>query len=122
MASRKIIFNAIANAVNAYDANIYVAQRFELIPESIPCVFCQQISKQRTLQYATLCNTDEQHSATYEVQCFAYGLENAYAIMEVVEAKFKELGFFEEYCAPVNNAEKDIDRVIARFFAQQGAD
>lgn len=115
------VYNAIATAVNTYDANIYVSQRYEMIPESIPCVFCQQIGKIRTLAYSTLCNTDEQHYATYEVQVFAYGLNNAYNIMGVVEAKFKELGFFEELCTPVNNAQKDIDRVVARFSAQQGA-
>lgn len=121
MASRKIVFNSISNAVTNVFSNCYVTQKYELVPESLPCVMCQQISKQRTLQYATLCNTDEQSYDTYEVQVFAKGLNNAYAIMEVIEAKFKQLGFFEELCTVVNNADKDIDRVVARFSAQQGA-
>lgn len=118
---RKLVFNAIANAVTTYDSSVYVTQKYELIPESVPCVFCQQISKQRTKRYATLCNTDDQHYATYEVQAFAHGLEEAYKLMGVVEAKFKEIGFFEELCTPINNTNKDIDRVVARFSAQQGA-
>ena len=121
MASRIEVYNSIANAVNTYDATVYVTQRYEPIPKSIPCVMCQQISKIRTQQYATLCNTDEQHYATYEVQVFANGLNNAYNIMDVVEAKFKELGFFEELCTPINNGDKSFDRVVARFGAQQGA-
>lgn len=121
MASRKIVFNSISNAVTNVFSNCYVTQKYELVPESLPCVLCQQISKQRTLQYATLCNTDEQSYDTYEVQVFAKGLNNAYAIMEVIETKFKQLGFFEELCTVVNNADKDIDRVVARFAAQQGA-
>ena len=121
MANRVQIYNSIANTVNTYDANIYVTQRYEPIPKSIPCVLCQQISKVRSQMYATLCNTDEQSYDTYEVQVFANGLNNAYAIMDVVESKFKQLGFFEEFCTPVNNGEKSFDRVVARFAAQQGA-
>lgn len=121
MANRIQVYNSIATAINTYDATVYVTQKYEPIPKSIPCVLCQQISKVRTQMYATLCNTDEQHRATYEVQVFAYGLDNAYKIMEVAESKFKELGFFEEICTPVNNGDKSIDRVVARFSAQQGA-
>ena len=121
MASRKVIYNSIATAVNTYNANIYVTQRYEPIPETIPCVLCQQIGKVRAQQYATLCNTDEQYMETYEVQVFAYGLNNAYDIMEVIESKFKQLGFFEILCTPVNNGDKNIDRIVARFSAQQGA-
>ena len=121
MASRKIVYNSISNAVTTAFSNTYVTQRYELIPESIPCVMVQQISKVRTQRYATLCNTDEQSYDTYEAQVFAKGLNNAYAIMEVIEAKFKQLGFFEETCTVVNNADKNIDRVVARFGSQQGA-
>ena len=121
MANRIVVYNTIATAINTYDANVYVTQRYEPIPKSIPCVMCQQISKVRSQMYATLCNTDEQSYDTYEVQVFANGLNNAYNIMEVIEAKFKQLGFFEDLCTVVNNADKNIDRVVARFAAQQGA-
>lgn len=119
---RKLVYNSISNAVTTAFADTYVTQKYELVPESLPCVMCQQIGKQRSLRYATLCNTDQQSYDTYEIQVFAKGLNNAYDIMEVVEAKFKQLGFFEELCTVVNNADKDIDRVVARFAAQQGAD
>lgn len=118
---RKIVYNSISNAVTTAFSNAYVTQRYELVPESFPCVMCQQVGKSRSIQYATLCNTDEQSYDTYEVQVFAKGLNNAYAIMEVIEAKFKQLGFFEELCTVINNADKNIDRVVARFAAQQGA-
>ena len=121
MANRIVVYNSIATAITTYDANVYVTQRYEPIPKSIPCVMCQQISKVRSQQYATLCNTDEQSYDTYEVQVFANGLNNAYNIMEVIEAKFKQLGFFEEICTPVNNGDKSFDRLVARFSAQQGA-
>ena len=121
MASRKIEFNEISNAVTTAFSTCYVTQRYEMIPQNIPCLLLQQISKQRTQRYATLCNTDQQSYDTYEAQVFAYGLNNAYAIMEVIESKFKELGFFEEMCTVVNNADHDIDRLVARFSAQQGA-
>lgn len=121
MAGRKVVYNSIATAINTYDATAYVTQRYEPIPKAIPCVLCQQIGKVRTQQYATLCNTDEQSLDTYEVQVWAYGLENAYKLMEVAEAKFKQLGFFELLCTPVNNGDKSFDRVVARFSAQQGA-
>ena len=118
---RKLVYNSIATAINTYDADVYVTQRYEPIPKTIPCVLCQQISKLRSQQYATLCNTDEQSYDTYEVQVFANGLNNAYDIMAVAESKFKQLGFFEQLCTPVNNGDKAFDRVVARFSAQQGA-
>ena len=118
---RKLVYNTIANAVNTYDATAYVTQRYEPIPKTIPCIMCQQISKVRTQRYATLCNTDQQSYDTYEVQVFAQGLNNAYLYMEVVENKFKQLGFFEQFCTPINNGDKSFDRVVARFSAQQGA-
>ena len=121
MADRKTVYNSIATAINTYNANIYVTQKYEPIPEAIPCVMCQQTGKVRTVRYGTLCNTDEQSYDTYEVQVFAHGLNNAYDIMAVAESKFKQLGFFEEMCTPVNNGDKNIDRLVARFSAQQGA-
>lgn len=118
---RKLVYNSISNAVTTAFTNAYVTQKYELVPKSFPCVLCQQIGKLRTQRFATLCNTDEQSYDTYEIQIFAKGLNNAYEIMGVIELKFKELGFFEEMCTVVNNADHDIDRLVARFSAQQGA-
>lgn len=114
------IYNSIANAINDYDPNVYVTQRYEPIPESIPCVFVQQIGKARTLQYATLTNTDEQYRRTFEVQVFHTTLNDAYALMEVCEDAFKSLAFFEDLCEPIDNTDQKIARIVARFYAQLG--
>lgn len=119
--NRKLVFTEIYNAVHTYDSNVYITQRYENIPESIPCVFVIQTYKIRTQRYATLCNTDEQYAYTFEVQVFSETLENAYNLMGVVENTFKSLGFFEETCREVPNAEKNIQRLVARFSAQLGA-
>ena len=120
--NRKLVYNSIVTAIGTYDNTIYCSQTMELVPPSIPAVFIQQISKIRTEQFATLCNTDEQSYDTYEVQVFAVTLNGAYDIMEVVESAFKSLGFFEIMCHPTNNIDKNIQRIVARFSAQQGAD
>lgn len=114
------IYNSIANAINDYDSSVYVTQRYEPIPESIPCVFVQQIGKARTLQYATLTNTDEQYRRTFEVQVFHTTLNEAYALMETIEDAFKQLAFFEDLCEPIDNADQKIARIAARFYAQLG--
>lgn len=119
--NRKLVYNSIVTAISVYDNSIYCSQTLELVPPSIPAVFIQQISKVRTERFATLCNTDEQSYDTYEVQVFAKSLNGAYDIMDVVESKFKELGFFETLCRPTDNIDKDIQRIVARFSAQQGA-
>ena len=114
------IYNSIANAINEYDASVYVTQRYEPIPESIPCVFVQQIGKARTERFATLANTDEQYRRTFEVQVFHNTLNEAYDLMEVCENAFKELAFFEDLCEPIDNADMKIARIVARFYAQLG--
>ena len=119
--NRKKIFTEIYNAVHTYDSSIYITQRYENIPESIPCVFVIQTSKIRTERYSTLCNTDEQYAYIFEVQVYSATLEGAYNIMTVIENKFKSLGFFEQTCREVPNAEKNIQRLVARFSAQLGA-
>lgn len=118
---RELIYNSIATAIAEYDSNIYVAQRYEPIPKSVPCVFLQMISKVRTRQYATLDNTDEQYRYTFEVQVFTHSMTDSYALMEYIEQKFKEIAFFEEMCQPIDNADQSIFRIVARFSAQQGA-
>lgn len=118
---RELIYNNIANAVTEYDSNIYVTQRYEPIPKSVPCVFIQMISKVRARQYATLDNTDEQYRYTFEVQVFHNTMTDAYALMEYIEEKFKEIAFFEDMCQPIDNADQSLCRIVARFSAQQGA-
>ena len=114
------IYNSIANAISTYDANVYVTQRYEPIPESIPCAFIQQIGKSRTLQYSTLANTDDQYRRTFEVQVFHNTLNDAYDLMEVIENAFKSLAFFEDLCEPIENADQRVARIVARFYAQLG--
>lgn len=118
---RRVIYDAVATAINEYDAECYVAQKYEPIPEQLPCVFIEQISKVRTLRYAALCHTDEQYRLTFEVQVFHETLDGAYTLMEVAEAKFKELGFLEDMCEPIDNANVSLSRIVARFYAQLGA-
>lgn len=117
---RKLIYNAVANKITEYDSNVYISQRYELIPRSIPCVFVQQISKVRTRRFADLSNTDNQYRLTFEVQVFEKSMAKMYALMETVENTFKELSFFEEMCEPIDNADMSVCRMVARFSAQLG--
>ena len=114
------IYNSIADAINDYDDDVYVTQRYEPIPQHIPCAFVQQIGKARTLQFSSLANTDEQYRRTFEVQVFHNMLNEAYALMEAIEDAFKQLAFFEDLCEPIDNADQKVARIVARFFAQLG--
>lgn len=117
---RAVIYDNIANAINGFDSSVYVTQKYEPIPKSIPCAFVEQISKIRTLRYSSLCNTDEQYRLTFEVQVFHHTLNDAYKLMDTIERQFKSLGFFEDLCTPVDNGDTSIYRIVARFYAQQG--
>lgn len=118
---RELIYSTIADKIAEYDPTIYVTQRYEPIPQTVPCVFVQMISKSRTRRYATLDNTDEQYRYTFEVQVFHKSLVDAYTLMEIVEEKFKSISFFEDMCQPIDNADQSTFRIVARFTAQQGA-
>lgn len=118
---RKLIYSTIANEINTYDANVYVTQKYEPIPKSIPCVFVEMVSKVRSRQYANLCNTDDQYRYTFEVQVFHTSLTAAYELMEFIEEKFKAISFFEDMCQPIDNADQSVTRIVARFSAQLGA-
>lgn len=120
MDERELIYSQIADNINSFFADCYVAQKYEPVPESVPCVFIQQISKVRTRQYADLANTDRQWRLTFEVQVFAETLNKAYEIMNFVEEQFTELAFFEDMCSPVDNADPKLCRLVARFSAQRG--
>lgn len=118
---RELIYNTIARAITDYDPNIYVTQRYEPIPKTVPCVFVEMISKVRTRRYATLDNIDDQHRYTFEVQVFHNSLTEGYALMEYIEEQFKSIAFFEDMCQPIDDADQSIFRIVARFSAQQGA-
>lgn len=120
MDQRKLIFNSIARKINHEFPDVYVSQRYELVPKQIPCVFIEQISKIRIRRYATLDNSDDQYRFTFEVQVFANTLAEGYELMDYVEECFKSIAFFEEMCRPVDNADLSTFRMIARFSAQVG--
>lgn len=120
MDQRKLIYNAIARAINSQFPNVYVSQRYELVPKSVPAVFIEQISKVRTRGYATLDNSDDQYRIAFEVQVYANTLAEGYDIMDCVENAFKSIAFFEEMCMPVENANLAMFRMVARFSAQLG--
>ena len=120
MDQRKIIFNSISTKLTEQFPGIYVSQRYELVPEEIPCAFIEQISKIRTRRNATLANDDNQYVLTFEVQVFGRTLAEGYEIMNCIEDAFKDLAFFEDMCTPIDNADITVFRMVARFSAQIG--
>lgn len=119
MEQRKIIYNSIANKLNEQYPDLYIAQRKELIPKQLPCVFIEQISKLRTRRFSCLDNSDNQYRMTFEVQVFALTMGEAYDLMESCEEAFKSLAFFEDMNTVIGD-ETNVYRIVARFSAQIG--
>lgn len=119
MEQRKIIYNCIAEKLNAKYPNLYIAQRKEMIQKQLPCVFIEQISKLRTRRYSCLDNSDDQYRMTFEVQVFSQTMGEAYDLMESCEEAFKELAFFEDMNIALGD-EPNVYRIVARFSAQIG--
>ena len=122
--SRKSVYTYVRNAIVTAHSGAYVTAIREPITKTFPAVRIAEANRIRPEQYATLANDDQQYVSTFEAEIFSNkqngSLEEAYSILETIEGAFKTLGYFENFCQPIDNVDPSIFRIVARFTRQIG--
>ena len=122
--SRKAVYSYVRNAIVASHSGAYVTARIEPVPKNFPAIHLTEMNRVRTERYATLANDDQQYDSTFQAEIFSNeqngAVEEAYSILETVESAFKTLGYFENFCQPIDNVDPSIFRIVARFTRQIG--
>lgn len=122
--SRKAVYSYVRNAIVASHSGAYVTARIEPVPKNFPAIHLTEMNRVRTERYATLANDDQQYDSTFQAEIFSNeqngAVEEAYSILETIESAFKTLGYFENFCQPIDNVDPSIFRIVARFTRQIG--
>ena len=122
--SRKAVYSYVRNAIVASHSGAYVTARIEPVPKNFPAIHLTEMNRVRTERYATLANDDQQYDSTFQAEIFSNeqngAVEEAYSILETIESAFKTLGYFENFCQPIDNIDPSIFRIVARFTRQIG--
>ena len=122
--SRKAVYSYVRNAIVASHSGAYVTARIEPVPKNFPAIHLTEMNRVRTERYAILANDDQQYDSTFQAEIFSNeqngAVEEAYSILETIESAFKTLGYFENFCQPIDNVDPSIFRIVARFTRQIG--
>jgi hypothetical protein len=122
--SRESVYTYVRNALVAAHNGIYVTARREPVTKTFPAVRIIEMNRQRTEQYATLANDDDQYVSTIETEVFSNkrngAVQEAYAVQDTLEAAFKRLGYFETFSDAIDNIDPSVFRVVSRFTKQIG--
>lgn len=122
--TREAVYTYVRNAIVAAHSGAYVTARREPVSKTFPAIRLSEVNRTRPQSYATLANDDEQYVSTFEVEIFCNeqsgALATAYSVLETIEDAFKRLGYFENYCQPVDNIDPSVYRIVARFSRQIG--
>lgn len=117
--TRNGIYTAIVSAIKAYDNDAYCTSTYTQTPPRFPCVFIREIGNFTPTNSVNLAFDENVKNITFEVQIFTNtagaAQSTAYALLSVIEQRFKELYFIETSAAPIDNADENIYRLVARF-------
>lgn len=113
------IYTVVRNAVREEYATANVTQTYSPTPSKFPTVFLREIGRLTPIETATLSNKQDIYETTWEVQVFSNlssgAKEQAYKIMDVVKSAVRGLYFVETFESPLDQAEKSIYCLVARF-------
>lgn len=113
------IFTAIRNAVKAEFENANCVQTYSLTPSKFPTVFARELGHFTPQRTVTLSNAQDISERTWEVQVFSNltgsSKEQAYEIMEIVKGVMRNLYFVETFEQPIDQQDKSIYCLVARF-------
>ena len=116
---RDAVFDHVANSLLKWRADINVGSMLEPDPPSLPACFVYEIGNRRLDQYVTTNYIDEQCESTFEVQVASSAMSGASseanAIMDKADAAMNECGFIRFYRSPVDNIDRRVYRVVARY-------
>ena len=114
------VYDAVAKAVRAEYPKAFTTSVKQNIPSSFPCVEIVEIDTYPERYATALDFSDTQRRSVFEVQTFSNKANGAStearAIIELVTAKFRTLGYRCMTQAPVvNAADSTIQRYVARY-------
>lgn len=118
MISPHYIYNYIEEAVNLPDRPVYCASRYEIVPPSFPAAYLSEIDRMDR-GAINLTRTDKMKFITWEAQVFSNltvgAVDEAHEIMDDIDDAIARLGFVQTYCAPIENADPTIYRLVGRW-------
>ena len=118
--SRNAVYTRIHDAVKASFADAYVTATYEITPSAFPTVFVRETSSVQGARAVTFTTDDDQYQSTFEVQIFCDKQMTAYSIMSIVQAEMRELHYIQDMLQPVDNLDRTIYRLVARFHRTYG--
>jgi len=113
------IYTKVYNAVKAVANNAYVTQTYAPKPSSFPTVFIREIGRFTPQPTASFSNAQDISERTWEAQVFSNlssgAKEQAYKLMDAVKGAMRGLYFLEIFESPVDQTDKSIYCLVARF-------
>lgn len=107
MITKNQVFTEIADNVTAYCTQVY-----EIVPESLPCVYFRWTSYANSNR-VTLDNLDEQERVTVYIEIYAE--DETDTLTAQVNSIMKRMGFIKETEQPLKNYDPRIKRMSLRY-------
>jgi len=113
------IYTVVRNAVKAQYSGANVTQTYAPTPSQFPTVFVREIGRLTPPQTAVLSNVQDISETTWEAQVFTNltsgAKEQAHSIIALVKSAFRSLYFVETFESPLDQTDKSIYCLVARF-------
>ena len=113
------IYTRIREAVLDEVPTAYCTQTYAPKHTVFPTVFAREIGRLTPSGTPTLSNAQDISERTWEVQVFSNlssgAKEQAYELMEAVKSALRELYFVETFESPLDQQDKNIYCLVARF-------
>lgn len=117
--TRNAIYNYAEHRINTTATPCYCTSRDYQVFPSYPACKIVEIDRNNDLLFVNLANTDEQWNVSFEVQAFSNkesgALDECYGIIQRAESAFRDMGFHETFCAPIETNDNTKERIVARF-------
>ena len=122
--TRNAVYTRIRSAVLAVNASAFVSAVPVPSPAKFPAVFAREIGRVQMTSGTTLTNDDRPWRDTFEAAVYSNkttgAMSEAYAIMDAVDACMAGLGYIQDMCQPVDNADTEIYRLVGRWHRTTG--
>lgn len=113
------IYTRVRSAAKAEVASANVTQTYTPAPAAFPTVFVREIGRLTPQDTATFSNAQDISETTWEAQVFSDvrpgAKEQAYDLMDAVKSAFRSMYFIETFESPIEQADKSIFCLVARF-------
>lgn len=113
------IYTRIRDAAVECVSTCVCYQTYTPVHAQFPTVFAREIGRFTPTKTATLSNAQDISERTWEIQVFCNikpgAKEQAYELMDAVKVALREMYFVETFESPVEQRDKDIYCLVARF-------